>query len=88
MANRVLNLNFVKNSSIVQLDEKSIANGTLGGLVVFDAEALFLNTEHLGAESINTGISGGGISASGLSMTHREKGVEKRASFQRSVLQR
>jgi hypothetical protein len=63
VTNRVFDLNFVKDSAVIELNEESVADRTLLGVMVFDAETLVFNTVHLGTEGIDTRISGRGVSA-------------------------
>ena len=56
MANGVFNLNFVEDGTILQSDSDSVANGTLLGIVIVDAEAFVFNTCDLGAQFVDTRI--------------------------------
>ncbi len=56
VADGVLDLNLVQDSTIVELNKDRVANGTLGRLVVLDAEPLVLNAGDLGTEGVNTGV--------------------------------
>jgi hypothetical protein len=63
VTDRVLDLNFIQNSAIVEFDQEGITDGTFGRVMVVHAEALILDTVHFGAESVNAGISGRGVGA-------------------------
>lgn len=63
VAHRVFNFDFVQDSAVIKFDEEGVANGALGGFMVFFAESLLLNTVNLGTESIDAGVSSGSISA-------------------------
>ena len=56
VTNRVLDLDLVQDSAIVELDEKRVADGALGRLVVLDAETLVLDAGDLGTKGVNAGI--------------------------------
>lgn len=64
VSNRVLNLDFLQDSAVVQLNQKGVADGSLGGLVVVDAEAFVLDAVDLGPEGVYAGVRGSGVSAS------------------------
>ena len=56
VTNRVLDLDLVQNSAIVELDEKRVADGALGRLVVLDAESLVLNAGDLGPQLVDARV--------------------------------
>ena len=56
VADRVFYLNFIKNGTVVEFDEERVANGTLLGVVIIDAEALVFDAEGLGAENVDAGV--------------------------------
>ena len=75
VANRVLNLDLVEDSAVVELDKESVGDGALSGIMVVDAVLRLLDTVNLGTERINAGVGGGGISVrlgSQLSVDQRE----------------
>lgn len=59
VANRVFDLNLVEDGTVVQLDEKSVADGAFLRVVVVHTETFVLDAVRLCAEGINTRISGG-----------------------------
>lgn len=63
MTHRVLNLDFIEDRSIVEFDQKGIADRSLGRFVIFNAEFLFLYTVDFSPEGIYARISGGCIGA-------------------------
>ena len=63
MTDRILNLNFIENGAIVQFHEKSVANGSLFGFVIFDAEPLVFYTVDLRSKGVYAWIGSGLISA-------------------------
>ena len=65
VANRVLNLDLVEDSAIVQFDEEGVADGALFGVVVFSAVFGLFDAVDLGAERVDAGIGGGGVGAMG-----------------------
>ena len=56
MPNRVLDLDLVQDGAVVKLNKDSVADGTLGGLVVLDAEPLVFDAINLGAEGFNARV--------------------------------
>ena len=58
VADRVLDLDLVQDGAVVKLNKDSVADGTLGGLVVLDAEPLVLDASDFGAEGVNAGVLG------------------------------
>jgi len=63
VSNRVLNGDLVEDGTVVQLDGNGVSDGPLLGVVVFSGEGIILNTGDLGTESVDSGISGSGVSA-------------------------
>ena len=66
VANGVFDFNFIKNGSVVQLNEEGVADGSLGGVVVLDTETLLLDAVNLGTEGINSWVCSRSISAEGI----------------------
>lgn len=75
VANRVLDFNFVKNSSIVKLNEEGVADGSLGGVVILDAETLLLDAVNLGTEFINSWVRSRGISVAFRGQFAEDQGI-------------
>jgi hypothetical protein len=63
VADRVLDLDFIEHGTVVESDEERVADGSSTGIVVLGAKALLFNAEDLGAERVDAGVGGGGISA-------------------------
>ena len=63
MSDRVLNRNLVEDGTIGQLEGDGVSDGPPLGVVVFSGEGVILDTSDLGTESVNSGISGSGVSA-------------------------
>lgn len=61
MSDGVFDFDLVQHGAVIQSDGQGIADGSGRGLVVVRAEMLVLDTLHLGAESIYTGIGSNGI---------------------------
>lgn len=61
VTNRVLDLNFIEHSPVVQFNGECVGDGPLRGLMIIDAVCLLLDTGDLSAKSIDTGISGSSI---------------------------
>jgi hypothetical protein len=66
VADGVFDFNLIKNGSVVQLNEEGVADGSLGGVVVLDAETLLLDAVNLGTEGINSWVRSSGIGAEGI----------------------
>ena len=58
VTHRVLNLDFVKDGAIVELDQEGVTDRALLGVVVLDAELVVFDAVDLGAESVDAGVSG------------------------------
>ena len=54
VANGVFNLYLVKNGAIVEFDEKCIANGAFGRLMIINTKTFVLDAINFGAEDIDT----------------------------------
>lgn len=63
VAHRIFDFNFVKYSSVIEFNEEGVADGSLGGVVVFYAEAFLLDAVDLGTEGINSWIRSSSIGA-------------------------
>lgn len=63
MSDGILNRNLVENGTIVQLNGDSVSDGPPLGIVVFDRIGFILDTSDFGTESIDTWVSGSGVSA-------------------------
>jgi len=61
----VFNLNLIKHSPIIQLDEQCIADRALFWVVVLNAEAVVLDAVDLGTECIDACVSGRLVPAEG-----------------------
>lgn len=59
----VLNRNLVENGTIVQLNGGGISDRPPLGIVVLGRISFVLNTSDLGTESVNSWVSGSGVSA-------------------------
>lgn len=66
VADGVFDFNFIKNGSVVQLNEEGVADGSHGGVVVLDTKTLLLDAVNLGTEGINSWVRGSGIGAEGI----------------------
>jgi len=62
VANGIFNLDFIEDSTIIKLNEESIANRAFLRIVIFDAEALVLDTVDLGAKGIDAMVSSRSVS--------------------------
>jgi hypothetical protein len=58
MTNGVLNLDFRKDSAVVERDEEGVTDGPFGGFVIVHGEAVILDTKDLGAECVDTRVGG------------------------------
>lgn len=67
VANRIFNLDFIENGSIVELDEQSVSNRPLLRIMVIHTERLFLNALDLGSKDINARICSCSVRACGKS---------------------
>ena len=56
VTDRVLNLNFVEDGAVLELDKKRIADRALARLVVLDAESLVLNAGDLGPQLVDARV--------------------------------
>jgi len=63
VADWVLDFNLIENGSVVKLNEEGVADGSLGGVVILDAETFLLDAENLGTEGIDSWVRGSSISA-------------------------
>lgn len=63
VADGVLDLDFVEDGAVVELDEEGVADGALLRVVVVDAESLVFDAEDLGAEGVDARVGGGGVGA-------------------------
>ena len=63
VSNGVLDRDLVEDGTVVQLDSDSVSDGPPLRVVVFSGEGVILDTSDLGTESVNSGISGSGVSA-------------------------
>ena len=90
VADGVFDFNFINNGSVVQLNKEGVADGSLGRVVVLDAETILLDTVNLRTEGINSWVRSSGISAEGiLSMNVILKTwLTGLTSFQRSIRRR
>jgi hypothetical protein len=91
VANGVLDFNLIKNGSVVQLNKEGVADGSLGGVVVLDAETLLLDAVNLGTKGVNSWVCSSGISAKEiLSMNVFLRKILQTGltSFQRSIRRR
>ena len=62
VADRVLNLDLVEDSTILELNKESVADRALAGLVVLNTDPLVLDASDLSPELVNAGVLGGLIS--------------------------
>jgi len=62
VANGIFNLDFIEDSTIIKLNEESIANRAFLRIVIFDAEALVLDAVDLGAKGIDAMVSSRSVS--------------------------
>lgn len=67
VANRIFNLDFIENGSIVKLDEQSVSNRPLLRIMVIHTERLFLNALDLSSKDINARICSCSVRACGTS---------------------
>ena len=58
VTHRVLDLDLVKDGAVVELNQESIADGALFGVVVLDAELGVFDAVDLGAECVDAGVGG------------------------------
>ena len=63
MSDRVLDLNFVQDGTVIQLDRNRVTDGTFSRVMVVNAKALVFNTGDLGTECVNAWVRGGGVGA-------------------------
>jgi hypothetical protein len=57
VSNGVLNFDFFKDRSIIEFNQEGISNGSLGGIMVINAEAFVFNAEDFGPQCIDTRVS-------------------------------
>lgn len=65
MANGILDLDFVKDGSIVQFHKQSISNRPLLRIMIIDAERLFLSAIQFGPKGVYTRVGSCGVRAGG-----------------------
>jgi hypothetical protein len=65
VSNRVLNLDFIEHSPVIECHEESVPNGPLRRVVIFYAKTLFFNTKDFSTKSVNARVGGGRIGAGG-----------------------
>ena len=63
VSDRVLDLNFVQDGTVIQLDRNRVTDGTFSRVMVVNAKALVFNTGDLGTECVNAWVRGGGVGA-------------------------
>ena len=56
VSNGVLNLNFVEDCAVVELDKESVSDRALLRVVIVNAESRIFNAVNLGAESVNARV--------------------------------
>ena len=89
MSDWVLDGDLVEDGTIVQLDGDGISDGPLLGIVILGGEGFILDTSDLGTESVNSGVSGSGVSATRMSAIGREGGWKTaRTKIERSTLRK
>jgi len=85
----VLDGDLVEDGTIVQLDDDGISDGPLLRVVILGGEGFILYTSDLCTESVNSRVSGSGVSAARKSTAGRE-GEQKvvRTRIERSALRK
>jgi hypothetical protein len=74
VANRVLNRDLVENGPIVQLDGDGVSDGPPLRVMVIGRVGSILDASDLSAESINSRVSGSGVSAAEGSAIGEDRG--------------
>ena len=73
MPDGIFDRDFVEDGTIVQLDGNGIPYRPLLGVVILGGEAFVLDTSNLSTEGVDSGVSGGRVSATWRSVTGREE---------------
>lgn len=71
VSNRVLNDDFIENSSVVECDGERVSDRTFGRIVVVNGKDFIFDAINLGAEGVNSGISRGGVRAAKSSVNYQ-----------------
>ena len=71
MPDGIFDGDFIEDGTVVQLDGNGIPYRPLLRVVILGGETFVLDTGNLGTESVDSGVSGGRISATWKSVTGR-----------------
>jgi hypothetical protein len=63
VANRVLDCNFIQDSTVIELNGDGVSNRALLGIMVIDRVDIVLSASDLGPQGVNARVIGRGISA-------------------------